>query len=197
MWYAAGNTTSYAMAARRGLGVLGFSVGAISELEPVITAYKAEIGNAEPVGTYVNDNIMVTSTAFVDEDPEQARRVLLNSSMSYMQSNVYRYHDTFPHPPTVPYWPELLPDPTPESIDLMVEGGLILGDPDQALAQCRRWEAAGADQLVFGTGMATQEQQLEMIRLVGEHVIPKIDTDPVHRTTRLREAAGVASASAR
>ena len=27
MWYAAGNTTSYAMAARKGLGVLGFSVG--------------------------------------------------------------------------------------------------------------------------------------------------------------------------
>jgi hypothetical protein len=28
-----------------------------------------------------------------------------------------------------------------------------------------------------------------MIRLMGEHVIPKIDTDPVHRTTRFREAA--------
>jgi hypothetical protein len=24
---------------------------------------------------------------------------------------------------------------------------------------------------------------------MGEHVIPKIDTDPVHRTTRMREAA--------
>jgi alkanesulfonate monooxygenase SsuD/methylene tetrahydromethanopterin reductase-like flavin-dependent oxidoreductase (luciferase family) len=30
---------------------------------------------------------------------------------------------------------------------------------------------------------------LEMVRLMGEHVIPKIDTDPVHRTTRMREAA--------
>jgi hypothetical protein len=28
-----------------------------------------------------------------------------------------------------------------------------------------------------------------MIRLMGEHVIPKIDTDPVHRTTKFREAA--------
>ena len=35
-----------------------------------------------------------------------------------------------------------------------------------------------------------------MIRLMGEHVIPKIDTDPVHRTTRFREAAGVAAAAA-
>jgi hypothetical protein len=37
-------------------------------------------------------------------------------------------------------------------------------------------------------GMATREQDLETIRLMGEHVIPKIDTDPVHRTTRFRDA---------
>src|SRR3954471_619513 len=44
MWYAAGNVSSYAMAARRGLGVLGFSVGDIAALEPVLKAYKDEIG---------------------------------------------------------------------------------------------------------------------------------------------------------
>ena len=37
--------------------------------------------------------------------------------------------------------------------------------------------------------MATQEETLETIRLMGEHVIPKIDTDPEHRTTRMRDAA--------
>ena len=37
--------------------------------------------------------------------------------------------------------------------------------------------------------LATQAESLEMIRLMGEHVIPKIDTDPVHRTTRMRESA--------
>ena len=40
--------------------------------------------------------------------------------------------------------------------------------------------------------MATHEQDLETIRLMGEHVIPKIDTDPVHRTTRYRRAAASA-----
>ena len=48
MWYAAGNTSSYAMAAQKGLGVLGFSVGSFDELGPVLEAYKATIGNAEP-----------------------------------------------------------------------------------------------------------------------------------------------------
>jgi alkanesulfonate monooxygenase SsuD/methylene tetrahydromethanopterin reductase-like flavin-dependent oxidoreductase (luciferase family) len=68
-------------------------------------------------------------------------------------------------------------------------GAVICGSPDDALEQCRRWESSGADQLVFGVGTATKEDTLEMIRLMGEHVIPKIDTDPVHRTSRMRDAA--------
>jgi alkanesulfonate monooxygenase SsuD/methylene tetrahydromethanopterin reductase-like flavin-dependent oxidoreductase (luciferase family) len=189
MWYAAGNTSSYAMAARKGLGVLGFSVGDIAALEPVLKAYKTDIVNAEPVGAYVNDNLMVTSTAFVGEDSGKARQSALNSKMTYLQSNVFRYHDTFPHPEGVPYWPALLPDITPEALDYAVTGGLICGDPDEALKQCQVWESAGADQLVFGVGMATQEEQLETIRLMGEHVIPKIDKDPEFRSSKFRDAA--------
>lgn len=189
MWYAAGNTSSYAMAAHKGLGVLGFSVGSIEELAPVMEAYKKEIPNAEPVGAFVNDNIMVTTTAFVNEDRETAFQNAVGSAMPYLQTNVYRYHDTFPHPDWVPPWPAVLPDFTREQVEDMASVGLVCGSPDEALEQCRRWEAAGADQLVFGTGMQEHDQMLETIRLIGEHVIPKIDKDPVHRTTRQREAA--------
>jgi alkanesulfonate monooxygenase SsuD/methylene tetrahydromethanopterin reductase-like flavin-dependent oxidoreductase (luciferase family) len=192
MWYAAGNTSSYAMAASKGLGVLGFSIGSIDALGPVMAAYKEEIPNADPVGAFVNDNIMVTTACFVAEDDDKANRSILNSNLMYLQSNVYRYHDTFPHPPQIPVWPELIPDPTEESLELSIGAGGLIGDPDDALVQARRWESAGADQLVFGVGSATQEQMLETVRLLGEHVIPKIDTDPVHRTTRLREAAAAA-----
>ena len=86
-------------------------------------------------------------------------------------------------------WPELIPEVTPEAVPFLQESGTIVGDPDHALEQCRRWESAGADQLVFGIGTASKADSLEMVRLMGEHVIPKIDTDPVHRTTRMREAA--------
>jgi alkanesulfonate monooxygenase SsuD/methylene tetrahydromethanopterin reductase-like flavin-dependent oxidoreductase (luciferase family) len=190
MWYAAGNTSSYAMAARKGLGVLGFSVGDLTEMGPVVAAYKNEIGNAEPVGAYVNDNVMVTSGAFVAEDHDRAIKSAVDGRLSYLQSNVFRYHDTFPHPEQVPYWPELIPDYDAETIEGMTQiGAVICGDPDEALEQCRRWESSGADQLVFGSGMASMEEELETIRLLGEHVIPKIDTDPIHRTTRFRDAA--------
>ena len=189
MWYAAGNTSSYEMAARRGLGVLGFSVGSFDELGPVLKAYKDAIGSAEPVGAFVNDNVMVTTAAFLAEDEATATASLLRSNVTYLQSNVFRYHDTFPHPDSVPMWPELIPEVTPEAVPFLQESGTIVGDPDHALEQCRRWESAGADQLVFGIGTASKADSLEMVRLMGEHVIPKIDTDPVHRTTRMREAA--------
>jgi alkanesulfonate monooxygenase SsuD/methylene tetrahydromethanopterin reductase-like flavin-dependent oxidoreductase (luciferase family) len=190
MWYAAGNTSSYEMAARKGLGVLGFSVGSIPDLEAVLDKYKKAIVNAEPIGAFVNDNVMVTTAAFLAEDEATATASLLNSHMTYLQSNVFRYHDTFPHPDTVPVWPELIPDVTAEAVPFLQEAGTIIGDPDHALEQCKRWEAAGADQLAFGIGMASKADSLEMVRLMGEHVIPKIDTDPVVSTTRYRESAG-------
>ncbi|MCY3634744.1 MAG: LLM class flavin-dependent oxidoreductase [bacterium] len=190
MWYAAGNTTSYAMAARKGLGVLGFSVGELAELAPVLEAYKKEIVNAEPVGTFVNDNIMVTSGAFVAETTEEAVEAIMRSSMTYLQSNVFRYHDTFPRPEWVPPWPQTIPMPPIEEAQAMIgQPGAVMGNPDQALKGAQAWADAGADQLVFGLGSAERADDLKMIELLGEHVIPKIDTDPVHRTTRLREAA--------
>jgi alkanesulfonate monooxygenase SsuD/methylene tetrahydromethanopterin reductase-like flavin-dependent oxidoreductase (luciferase family) len=190
MWYAAGNTSSYEMAARKGLGVLGFSVGDLNDMEPIVKAYKKAVVDAEPIGAYVNDNIMVTSAAFVKETDDLAVQSAVDAKLSYLQSNVFRYHDTFPHPETIPYWPELIPDYDADTIRGMSSiGAVICGDPDEALAQCKRWEASGADQLVFGVGCASKEDTLEMIRLMGEHVIPKIDTDPVHRTTRFRDAA--------
>ena len=51
-------------------GVLGFSVGAISELDPVLKAYKRGIANCEPVGAFVNDNLLVVSQAENGADPE-------------------------------------------------------------------------------------------------------------------------------
>jgi alkanesulfonate monooxygenase SsuD/methylene tetrahydromethanopterin reductase-like flavin-dependent oxidoreductase (luciferase family) len=194
MWYAAGNPSSYEMAARKGLGVLGFSVSSVTALAPVLEAYKKAIPNAEPIGAFVNDNVMVTTAAWVAEDAGEAFRRASEARMNYLQSNVFRYHDTFPHPAWVPKWPELLPEISPEDVAKAgASGAMLAGNPDDALAQCQRWEAAGADQLVIGVGPGSHEGTLETLRLLGEHVIPKLDRDPVHRTSRFRAAAsGVA-----
>ncbi|GAA1900068.1 LLM class flavin-dependent oxidoreductase [Streptantibioticus ferralitis] len=192
MWYAAGSPSSYAMAARKGLGVLGFSVQKVSDMEWVVDSYKTAVREAEPIADFVNDNVMVTSTAICAETSKKAREIAVSSNLNYLQSLLFRYHDTFPRPEGIPQWPELLPDYTPEIIDLLIaEELMICGDPDEVLAQCKRWEAAGADQLSFGLPVGVPyEDTLTTIKLIGEHVIPEIDTDPVHRTSRFREAAG-------
>ncbi|MEU3712798.1 LLM class flavin-dependent oxidoreductase [Streptomyces catenulae] len=192
MWYAAGSPSSYAMAARKGLGVLGFSVQKVADMEWVVDSYKSAVKDAEPVGDFVNDNVMVTSTAICAETHEKAVQIAVGGGLNYLQSLLFRYHDTFPRPDGIPAWPELLPDYTEELIELLIaEELMICGDPDEVLAQCRRWEAAGADQLSFGLPIGiSREDTLTSIQLIGEHVIPRIDTDPVHRTTRFRQAGG-------
>ncbi len=191
MWYAAGSPSSYAMAAKKGLGVLGFSVQKVSDMEWVLEQYKTAIQEAKAVGAFVNDNVMVTSTAICAETHEKAVEIAVNANMNRFQSLVFRYHDTFPRPEAIPEWPETLPEYNAEIIELLIaEELLICGDPAEVRAQCKRWEEAGADQLSFGlpTGVS-YEDTMTTIKLIGEHVIPHIDTDPVHRTTRFRQSA--------
>ncbi|MBD0709383.1 MULTISPECIES: LLM class flavin-dependent oxidoreductase [unclassified Streptomyces] len=192
MWYAAGSPSSYAMAGRKGLGVLGFSVQKVSDMEWVVDSYKTAVKEARAVGDFVNDNVMVTSTAICAETHDKAVEIAVGGGLNYLQSLLFRYHDTFPRPEGIPEWPELLPEYSAEIIELLIQEELMIcGDPAEVLAQCRRWERAGADQLSFGLPIGiSYEDTMNSIRLIGEHVIPEIDTDPVHRTTRFRQAAG-------
>ncbi|MFC9385101.1 LLM class flavin-dependent oxidoreductase [Streptomyces venezuelae] len=192
MWYAAGSPSSYAMAGRKGLGVLGFSVQKVSDMEWVVESYKTAIKEARAIGDFVNDNVMVTSTAICAETHDKAVEIAVGGGLNYLQSLLFRYHDTFPRPEGIPEWPELLPEYSAEIIELLIQEELMIcGDPSEVLAQCKRWEQAGADQLSFGLPIGiSYEDTMNSIKLIGEHVIPKIDTDPVHRTTRFRQSAG-------
>ncbi len=195
IWQAAGNPPTYEKAARNGLGVLGFNFSAAKQMEPMVSAYKKAIGEAEPIGDFVNDNVMITNSVVCLEDGRKAREVAADMGSGLLQSLVFRYHDTFPKPPGVPDWPAVLPDPSIEEVEFRIqEGYLLCGDPDEVLEQVKKYESIGADQIVFGLPVdMDHEAALESIRLFGKHVIPKLDTDPVHRTTKFREAAAVAA----
>ncbi|MGH9120799.1 MAG: LLM class flavin-dependent oxidoreductase, partial [Acidimicrobiales bacterium] len=61
LWVAAGSPETFELAARQGLGVLCFAFGKPEGFAPLIEKYKKEIQNAEPVGGYVNNNVMITT----------------------------------------------------------------------------------------------------------------------------------------
>ena len=190
LWVAAGSPSTFEKAARMGVGVLCFTLGASAELKPLIELYKREIANADPVGGYVNDNVMVTSSMLCLEDGDRARDLMLEARGNYHKSLLFRYLDTFPRPADAPVWPALAPAMTKEEIELAVQlGEWAIGDPDDARRAVQTWVDVGADQMTFG--MLSQETPIDIVieatELFGREVIPQFDTDPVHRSTRLRE----------
>ena len=191
LWVAAGSPSTFELAARQGLGVLCFAFGKPEQFAPLIEKYKKDIVNAEPVGGYVNNNIMITTQMLCLEDAGRARQVFHNMDIGYYLSLVFRYLDTFPRPPGIPQWPATIPNSTPEEIDAQIAAGRIaVGDPEEVTKVIQRFADTGADQLSFGMLSSAMPIEIceEAVGVFGKHVLPQFDKDPIHSTTRQREA---------
>jgi alkanesulfonate monooxygenase SsuD/methylene tetrahydromethanopterin reductase-like flavin-dependent oxidoreductase (luciferase family) len=193
IWVACGSPSTFEKAARLGLGALCFSLGSPKDFEPLIRVYKDNIRHAEPIGAYVNDNVACVTALVCMEDRRRAREVALRMGSGYHTSLVFRYLDTFPRPAGVPAWPQIIPEPTAEQLEERIQSGnRIVGDPDECARAVQQYADVGCDQLIFGVLASTQPQEtaLGSVALFGREVIPRFDRDPVHSTTRMREAAG-------
>jgi alkanesulfonate monooxygenase SsuD/methylene tetrahydromethanopterin reductase-like flavin-dependent oxidoreductase (luciferase family) len=192
MWVAAGSPPTFAKAGALGLGAFCFTHGTPKKIAPLIQAYKDAVGQCtDPAGDYVNDNIMVVTNMICMENREEAFEVAVNSGMNYYTSLQMHWLDNIPKPPNFPVWPELIPEPSVDELKKAVEIGMVVvGDPDDCANAIRKWEDIGADQLCFSptTNNLSSEVVIESMELFGKEVLPQFDKDPVHRTTRSREA---------
>jgi alkanesulfonate monooxygenase SsuD/methylene tetrahydromethanopterin reductase-like flavin-dependent oxidoreductase (luciferase family) len=194
MWVAAGSPATFEKAGRMGLGVLCFTLFGPEPLKPLIETYKHAIADAEPVGDYVNDNVMVTTQLLCLEDGQRVRDIAGGGQLQsgYQNSLVFRYLDTFPKPPEIPTWPELIPEPTPADIDERIAGRIAMyGTPEEVAQTAQAYVDAGVDQVVFGllSSAISLELAIETVETFGTHVLPEFDREPEHRTTVLRRAA--------
>jgi alkanesulfonate monooxygenase SsuD/methylene tetrahydromethanopterin reductase-like flavin-dependent oxidoreductase (luciferase family) len=191
LWVACGNPGTFEKAGRLGLGVLCFTIGAPAQLARLIDVYKEAVQHAEPVGDFVNDNVMCVTSLCCLPDRREAFELNTRIRSSYYQSLVFHWLDTFPKPPTVPDWPALVPEPTIEEVEALVDAGIIaVGNPDDCAKVVEQYERAGADQLVVSPMTTTMpyEVAVESMRLFGETVIPRFDRDPTFRSDRMRLA---------
>jgi alkanesulfonate monooxygenase SsuD/methylene tetrahydromethanopterin reductase-like flavin-dependent oxidoreductase (luciferase family) len=78
---------------------------------------------------------------------------------------------------------------TADQLEGAIAGGLAVGSPEEVIAALKAYEAAGVDQVVFNPPIGQLDLALEVIRVMGEKVIPHFDRDPIHRTTRHRYGA--------
>jgi alkanesulfonate monooxygenase SsuD/methylene tetrahydromethanopterin reductase-like flavin-dependent oxidoreductase (luciferase family) len=192
LWVAAGNPETFEKAARMGLGVICFTGGTPEKMAPLVETYKKHIVNAEPVGEYINDNVAITTSFMCLEDRDEARNFMANSGNGRQQTLIFHYLDTFPKPPFVPDWPKEIPDPSPETIEKGFQtGGAIVGTPDDCAQGIEKWNSIGIDQLVMGPSGSTYGHDVleRTVKLFGDEVIPRFDTDPEHSTSRYRAQA--------
>jgi len=192
MWVACGSPATFEKAGSLGLGAFCFTTGAPETLEPLIKAYKDAVANATPVGDYVNDNILCVSTFLCMEDRNEAFEVASNMHMSYYSSLVFHWLDNIQRPAHVPEWPAKIPEPPAEFLPALVESGAVcVGDPDDVASVIHKYEDIGCDQVVFSPLSTTMgyDRAVSSLQLFAKEVQPRFDKDPVHRTTRMREAA--------
>jgi alkanesulfonate monooxygenase SsuD/methylene tetrahydromethanopterin reductase-like flavin-dependent oxidoreductase (luciferase family) len=105
---------------------------------------------------------------------------------------VFRYLDTFPKPPGIPEWPNIIPAMDAATLDAAIAAGVTaVGTPDEVGKAVESFAATGADQLAFGMLSTSMEIEscLEAVETFGKHVLPSFDGDPEHLTTKQRLAA--------
>jgi alkanesulfonate monooxygenase SsuD/methylene tetrahydromethanopterin reductase-like flavin-dependent oxidoreductase (luciferase family) len=194
IWMACGNPPSFGRAGELGIGAIAFNFEPIFNMKGRVDAYKEAIAACtEPLGQFMNDNIMMTNAVICLEDRDEARRIALGEGRGYQYTMVALYHDTMPKKEGAYTWPAHPPAiPNEEVLDQVIAAGLMLcGNPEEVCEQVEAYQSVGCDQLVFGMpadGMH-HEQVLECLELFGTKVIPQFDRDPVHSTTRYREQA--------
>ncbi len=195
LWVACGNPATFEKAGQLGIGAIAFNFEPAPALKGRIAAYKNAVADcAEPLGSYLNDNVMMTNAVICLEDRARAREIALTKGRGYLVSLVSLYHDTIPKSPTASTWPEApLSLDGEDMLDFAIEAGYMLcGTPEEVCEQLESsYVAVGVDQLVFGlpTEGFEYEEILAMIEVFGDQVIPEFDKDRIHSTERYRANA--------
>ncbi len=194
LWVGCGNPGTFTKAGELGIGAIAFNFEPVFNLKGRIDAYKEGIAACqEPLGQYVNDNVMMTNAVVCVGSRERAREIAMSSGRGYLNTMVNMYHDTMPPQPGAVKWPHRPRAIEDEAtLDYAIDAGYLLcGSPDDVLEQIAKYQEVGCDQLVFGIPNEgfEHEEVLEMLELFGTKVIPEFDTEPEHRTTRMRREA--------
>ena len=68
MWVACSQPDSFRRAGEQGLGVLCFNLGGYAQMEERVAAYREAVKNANPVGSFVNDQVAALCIVHCGED---------------------------------------------------------------------------------------------------------------------------------
>ena len=194
MWVACSSPPTFAEAGELGLGALCFTHGTPAEIEQHVKSYKAGIKRCQkPIGGYINDNIAVTTAMFCLNDGDKARHLFADAKVGYFTEWFFYWLDSVPRPAGLPPPPAKVKIPEPTAAQMKAglgAGGRQVGTPEEIIPIIKLYEDMGVDQLIYSPLTMTMDQKyvFESIETFGKKVLPHFDKDPVHSTTRQREA---------
>ena len=150
MWVACSQPDSFRRAGEQGLGVLCFNLGGYAQMEERVAAYREAIQNANPVGSFVNDQVAALCIVHCGEDGDEARRVGGPEGAWFVQmaGNLY-----------APWAGREVPDSYKFAVDAIQtervdktaqdhieSGAFAMGTPDEVIEVMKKYQEAGVDQ---------------------------------------------------
>jgi alkanesulfonate monooxygenase SsuD/methylene tetrahydromethanopterin reductase-like flavin-dependent oxidoreductase (luciferase family) len=201
IWVACSSPPTFIEAGELGLGALCFTFGTPAQIAEHVRNYKEAIKRCkQPIGGYIHNNIAVTTNMFCLDDGDEARHLYANAKVERFTEYFFKWLDSIPRPQGMPKEGPVgpLPQATPAELQAgLAAGGRQIGSPEEIIKVIQMYEDIGADQLIYAPLTLTLEQKhvLRSIETFGKHVLPKFDKDPLHSTTRQRQAQLAAKAA--
>jgi alkanesulfonate monooxygenase SsuD/methylene tetrahydromethanopterin reductase-like flavin-dependent oxidoreductase (luciferase family) len=178
LWVAVTGQGTELDAADRGMGAMILSIADVERNIPRFQAYRERIKTCEPVGAFVNNQIAVANWLFCHPDKDYAwkRGEELVGTFGYMAGQTTEISEAYPasNYTAIGLLGTLRADPHAQDKKPLASG-LCFGDPATIIDAVQRWEAAGADHLVFmvqARETLPQQEVIDSLKLFAKEVMP-------------------------
>jgi alkanesulfonate monooxygenase SsuD/methylene tetrahydromethanopterin reductase-like flavin-dependent oxidoreductase (luciferase family)/putative sterol carrier protein len=195
LWVACSRRETIRLAAEKGMGALSFSFVEPEEAGEWVAEYRAIIASERcvPAGFAVNPRVAVVLPMMCHADEAEAIERGIDGAHFFGYSLAHYYVFGDHRPGRTDIYEEFLrrrdevgfarsvirAEDAPLGLRVLQQGlGSLrgaIGTPDQVLDLCRRYEAAGVDQVIFVSqaGRNRHEHICESLELFGERVLPE------------------------
>ncbi len=192
LWMACTQEDTFRLAGRMGLGCLVNTLGGTDKTRGLVNAYFEAIQDPNPVGHFVNKQVVASTIGFCDENGQKAREKGAEVASWYLNQSRQRF---------ALEWGGVDPDSVPDEYKFYVQGGAVrgggpsadpqqqkppsqeqllagggycVGNPDDCIKVIEEFEAMGVNEImpIFQAGHATHQEVMNSIRLFGKYIIP-------------------------
>ena len=185
LWVAGTQPSTYAEAARKGLGILGFNATEPDEIAPAIRAYREAMAECNPVGGYPNHQVASFAICNIDTDYTVGRDKACAAARWYAGDNDSPLQKVRFGSLSGEYYeqqaakgrqPGVREPVLRRSNEELIQDDLVVGgDVDSVCRGIERWVELGLDQLMLmiQAGNTPHDDIMRALDMLGSKVFPR------------------------